>query len=88
MNQIILGKGHFGYIKGHLFWQTGHLDSLGGQLLVTPCLMGSCFWHFQYKLRTNFFLKKVFYNEASDPWTLYLSEIGPEYTFNIYLKII
>ena len=43
MNQVILGKGLFTSIKGHLCLIKGHLDNPEGQVEVEFPLIGICF---------------------------------------------
>ena len=57
----------------------GHLDNPEGQVEVESSLIGSSFLisFIDIKKKKYFFFKKGTFNEASDPWMLYLSKIGP-----------
>ena len=46
---------------------------------VESSIIRSCFEHIWFKLRKKmFFWKRVFFKEASNLWTLYLSKMGPD----------
>ena len=84
LNPVILGKSLLTYLKGYFCLPKGHLDNLEEQGEVkystpppTPPLIGSCFLHFQFKLRKKIFSKKAPFKKAYDPQTLHHSEIGP-----------
>ena len=57
----------------------GHFDNPEGQVEVESSLIGSSFLisFIDIKKKKFFFFKKGTFNEASDPWMLYLSKIGP-----------
>ena len=64
--------------KSHLCLTKGHLDNPEGQVEVESTLIGNSFLISFIDIRKkNFFFKKGTFNEASDPWMLYLSKIGP-----------
>ena len=78
LDQIILQEGLFASIKGHLCLTKGHLNISEGQVEVDSPLIRNYFWYFSFILRKKiFFSEKDTFNEAPDPWTLYLSKIGP-----------
>ena len=76
MNQIVLGKGLFTSIKGQLCLTKEHFDFQERQVEVKSALTWCCFWHFWFKSRKKIFLKNCIFNKASDPWMLYLSNVG------------
>ena len=47
LDQIVLQKGLFASIKGHLCLAKGHLDNPKGQVGVESPLIGSYFWKFR-----------------------------------------
>ena len=67
------------YKRGPFCLTKGHLDNLKGQVEVKSLLIRSCFWHFQFKLRTKIlFSKWLFPNKAPHTRMFYLPEIGPD----------
>ena len=78
VNQIIFWKGLLASIKRHLCLTREHMDNLEGLVEVESPLIRSCFWQVWSKLRFFFFFRKSILKEASDPWMLYLSIIGPD----------
>ena len=70
LDQIVLQKGLFTLIKGTLFDKKALAQSrrIGGGWIS---LNESYFWLVSYIIKTNSFKKRTF-NEASNPWMLYL----------------
>ena len=54
LNQIVIGKGLFAAVKGHLSLTKGYLDNPEGLVIVESFLSGICFWPFWFKLRIIF----------------------------------
>ena len=82
LNRNIFGKGLFAAIKGHLCLRKGHLDNPEGLVELEHPSRNMFLTRFiQIGI---FFFKKGFFNEASDPWTLYLSKIGPGKEGEVY----
>ena len=77
-NHNVLKKGLFASIKGHFCLTKGHLDYPEGRLEIKSTLTGSCFCHLTLLIQILFFSKRVLFNEASDPRTLYLFKICPD----------
>ena len=76
LDQIVLQKGLFASIKGHLCMTKGHLDNPEGQVKVASPNQKLILISFIYIKETIFFKKGTF-NEVSHPWTFYLSKIDP-----------
>ena len=71
LDQIILQKGLFTSIKGHLYLTKGHLDNPEGEVQVESSLIGKLFLiNFIYIKDNNYFFKTSTFNEASDPGRL------------------
>ena len=77
LNQIILGKGAIGSIKWHFFDKKtlGQSRRTGGGWIPPNWDM---FFTCLIQIEKNIFFQKGTFYEASDPWMLYLSKIGPD----------
>ena len=76
LDQIVLQKGLFASIKGHLCLAKGHLDNPKGQVGVESPPNRKLFLEVSF-IVSFFFFKKGTFNVVSDTRTLYLSKIGP-----------
>ena len=74
--QIVLEKGPFASVKGHLCLTKVHLDYHEGQVEVESPIIESCFWYFWFKSTKKVFFEKGLLNKASNSWMLYLSKTG------------
>ena len=74
--QIVLEKGPFASVKGHLCLTKVHLDYHEGQVEVESPIIESCFWYFWFKSTKKVFFKKGLLNKASNSRMLYLSKTG------------
>ena len=63
--------------KGRLCLTKGHLDNPKGQVEVESPII-EVVLTISIQIKKNVFWKKAVFNEASDPRTLYLSEIEPD----------
>ena len=86
-NHNVLKKGLFVSIKGHFCLTKGHLDQKGGWRSNLP-LLEVVFCHLTLLIQILFFFfsKRVLFNEASDPRTLYLSKIGSDVQVKLMKK--
>ena len=78
LNNFVLGKAPVALVKRHLYkrftltiqrgrWRLNSSRPLNRKLFLKSLI----------EIKKKFFLKKGLFNEASNPWKLYLSKISP-----------
>ena len=77
LNEIVFEKRLLASIKGKFCLTKGHLGYQEGYVEVKYPPHRKLFLALLIQIRKKFFLKRALFNEASDPWMLYLSKIGP-----------
>ena len=75
--EIVLEKGLFASINGHLCLTKRHLDTSEGQVEVKFSLIKSCFWNLIQIKKKEFFWKRTLLNKASNLKMLFLPGIHP-----------
>ena len=65
--QIVLEKGLFASVKGHLCLTKVHLDYHEGQVEVESPIIESCFWYFWFKSTKKVFSKRGFLTKRPIP---------------------
>ena len=79
-SKIFLERGSLLLEKGTLVWQKGTWTIQKAWWKLDPPNQNTFLTHFFFR---TFFFKKGTFNGASNPRTLYLSKIGPDYMWSI-----